>query len=161
MVNATDLEWTEHQGEETAYRRKKLAAAAGGEAGDGDLGASLYELDPGETPWPLHYHTGNAEAIYVLEGEGTLRRGEGYDDVPLEPGEYVACPPGESSAHQVRNDGEDVLRYLMISTMNEPDVAVYPDHDGIGIFAGAPPGGEDERTVSGFWNRSDAVEYWE
>lgn len=157
MVNEADLEWTEHEGEHTAYRRKKLAAAAGGT----DLGVSLYELAPGERPWPLHYHTGNEEAVYVLSGTGTLRRGDGRDDVPLEPGEYVACPADESGAHQVVNDGDEVLRYLMVSTMNEPDVAVYPEHDGIGVFVGAAPGGEGERTVSGFWNRGDAVAYWD
>lgn len=157
MVNEADLDWTAHEGEQTAYRRKKLAAAAGGD----DIGASLYELDPGECPWPLHYHTGNAEAVYVLAGEGTLRRGEGYDDVPLEPGEYVACPADPSGAHQVVNDGDAVLRYLMLSTMNDPDVAVYPEADGIGVFAGAPPGGEGERDVAGFWQRGDAVDYWD
>ncbi|MFC7234931.1 cupin domain-containing protein [Halosegnis marinus] len=157
MVNESDLDWTEHEGAETASRRKKLAAAAGGE----EVGASLYEVDPGERPWPLHYHTGNEEALYVLAGEGVLRRGEGYDDVPLSPGEYVACPADESGAHQVVNRGEEVLRYLMVSTMNEPDVAVYPEADGIGVFVGAPPGGDGERTVSGFWNRGDAVEYWD
>lgn len=157
MVNEADVEWVEREGDRTAFRRKKLAAAAGGE----ELGASLYELDPGERPWPLHYHTGNEEAIYVLAGEGTLRRGEGYDDVPLEPGDYVACPADESGAHQVVNTGEEVLRYLIVSTMNEPDVTVYPEEDGIGMFAGVPPGGDGECTVSGFWNRDDAVEYWD
>lgn len=157
MVNEADLEWTEHEGAETAYRRKKLAAATDGEA----IGASLYELDPGERPWPLHFHTGNEEAVYVLAGEGTLRRGEVGDDVALSPGEYVACPAAPSGAHQIVNTGDEPLRYLMLSTMKDPDVMVYPEHDGVGVFAGAPPGGEGERTVSGFWDREDAVEYWD
>jgi len=157
MVNETDLEWTDHEGDQTSYRRKKLASAAGGE----ELGASLYELDPGDRPWPLHFHTGNEEAIYVLAGEGTLRRDEGRDDQPLEPGEYVALPADESGTHQVVNDAEDVLRYLMVSTMTDPDVLVYPEHDGVGVLAGTPPGGDGERAVEGFWNRDDAVEYWD
>jgi len=157
MVDESDLDWTEREEGDTTFRRKKLAAAAGGE----ELGASLYELDPGDRSWPLHYHTGNEEAIYVLAGEGTLRRGEGREDTLLAPGEYVALPADASGAHQIRNDGDATLRYLMVSTMNEPDVTVYPDGDGIGVFAGAPPGGERERPVAGFWNHDDAVEYWD
>lgn len=157
MVNEADIEWTDHEGDRTAYRRKKLASAAGGE----ELGASLYELDPGDRPWPLHFHTGNEEAVYVLAGEGTLRRGEGREDRPLEPGEYVALPADESGTHQVVNDSDDVLRYLMLSTMTDPDVLVYPEVDGVGVLAGSPPGGDGERTVEGFWNRDDAVEYWD
>jgi uncharacterized cupin superfamily protein len=157
MVNETDLEWTDHEGTETAFRRKKLASAAGGE----ELGASLYELDPGDRPWPLHFHTGNEEAIYVLAGEGTLRRGEGRDDRDLVPGEYVALPADESGTHQVVNDSDGTLRYLMVSTMTAPDVLVYPEHDGVGVLAGEPPGGDGERSVEGFWNRGDAVEYWD
>jgi uncharacterized cupin superfamily protein len=173
MVNEADLDWTEHDEDKgTRFRRKRLAAAADGEA----LGASLYELDPGEQSWPVHFHTGNEEAVYVLAGEGTVKRGEGRDDVPLEPGEFVAFPADPSGAHRIVNTAEPssassrptsddtgtaVLRYLMVSTMNDPDVAVYPEHDGIGVFAGAPPGGDGERVVSGFWNREDAVEYWD
>ena len=76
-------------------------------------------------------------------------------------GEYVALPADESGAHRIHNDGDAPLRCLMISTMNEPDVTVYPDDDGIGVFVGAPPGGEEERPVAGFWDRDDAVEYWD
>ena len=157
MVDESDLDWTEREEGDTTFRRKKLAAAAGGEK----LGASLYELDPGDRSWPLHYHTGNEEAIYVLAGEGTLRRGDGHEDSTLTPGEYVAFPADESGAHRIHNDGDATLRYLMVSTMNEPDVTVYPEDDGIGVFVGAPPGGEGERPVAGFWDRDDAVEYWD
>jgi uncharacterized cupin superfamily protein len=158
MVNEADLDWTDHDEDKgTRFRRKRLAAAADGEA----LGASLYELDPGERSWPVHFHTANEEAIYVLAGEGAVRRGEAREDVPLEPGEFLAFPADPSGAHRIVNTGAEVLRYLMVSTMHDPDVTVYPDHDGIGVFAGAPPGGDGERLVSGFWNREDAVEYWD
>lgn len=174
MVNESELDWeTVPEGKGT-MRRKQLGQAAGGE----DIGASLYELEPGSTSWPLHYHTGNAEAVYVLSGTGTLRRGEAGEDVNLAPGEYVALPADPSGAHQVVNDvaegtsagepnatrsadADEPLVYLMLSTMNDPDVTVYPEEDGVGVFAGSPPGGDGERTVAGFWQRDDAVEYWE
>ncbi|PSQ40687.1 cupin [Halobacteriales archaeon SW_5_68_122] len=154
-VNEADLEWSTLSGGETGLRRKKLAAAADGE----DVGCSLYELPAGDRSWPYHYHTGNEEALFVLDGEGVLRL-DG-ERVPLEAGDYVALPADERGAHRVINDSEGTLRYLMISTMKEPDVMVYPDSGKVGVFAGAPPGGEGERTVHGYYRREDAVDYRE
>ena len=70
VVNEQDLEWGEQShGEKIGYRRKQLNSVAGGEK----LGCSLYEVPPGRRAWPYHYHLANEEAIYVLEGSGTLR----------------------------------------------------------------------------------------
>ncbi|SHH13349.1 cupin domain-containing protein [Halobaculum gomorrense] len=155
-VNADDLDWEEtDRGESVGWRRKKLAAAAGGE----DLGCSLYELSAGKRAWPYHYHAGNAEALYVLSGEGTLRHADGAS--PLCPGDYVSLPAGEDGAHRVVNDSEGALRYLAVSTMREPEVLVYPDSDKVGAMAGAAPGGENERDVDAYFRRGDAVDYWE
>src|ERR671928_1951835 len=74
VVNEQDLEWGEQShGEKFGYRRKQLSSAAAGEK----LGCSLYEVPPGRRAWPYHYHLANEEAIYVLEGSGTLRIGGG------------------------------------------------------------------------------------
>ena len=59
------------------------------------------------------------------------------------------------------DDGDDPLRYLAVSTMNEPDVTVYPEMDEVGVFAGAPPGGRSERSVHGYFDPEDAINYWE
>jgi len=154
-VNESDLDWETLERGETEFRRKRLAEAADGD----ELGCSLYELPPGKKSWPYHYHTANEEAIYVLAGDGQLRAAD--DEVAIESGDYVALPTGEDGAHRIINDGDAPLRYLMISTMNEPDIGVYPDSDKIKLFAGSPPGGTDERTLSGSYRREDAVDYWE
>jgi uncharacterized cupin superfamily protein len=154
-VDADDLEWTETDRDDATFRRKKLAAAAGGE----DLGCSLYELPPGGRSWPYHYHTGNEEALYVLAGEGRLRVGD--ESVAVEADTYAAFPAGDDGGHRVINDGDEPLRYLMLSTMNEPDVTVYPDDDKLHAFAGAAPGGEGERDLDATYRRDDAVGYWE
>jgi uncharacterized cupin superfamily protein len=153
-VNEADLDWVERDRDETAFRRKKLAAAAGGDR----LGCSLYELPPGRKSWPFHYHTGNEEAIYVLAGTGRLRTADGVE--ALEPGDYVPFPAGEDGAHRVHNDGDEPLRYLALSTMDDPDVTVYPDSAKIGVYAGSPPGSDDPRTVAGYYRRDDDVDYW-
>lgn len=152
--NEAQLDWTETEHGETAFRRKRLAAAAGGE----EIGCSLYELPPDKRSWPYHYHTGNEEAIYVLAGSGTARLADGEHD--LSPGAYVTLPTGLDGAHQIVNDGDEPLRYLALSTMNDPDVTVYPETGTFGVFAGAPPGGDGDRAVEGFYRPEDCVEYW-
>jgi len=155
-VNESELDWETTEREETRFRRKRLGQRAGGEK----VGCSLYELPPGASSWPYHYHEGNEEALYVLAGTGRLRTPDGEE--PLCPGDYVALPAGEAGGHRVVNDRDDEpLRYLAVSTMEQPDVTVYPDSEKIGVFAGSPPGGSGERTVSGFFPRDAAVDYWE
>jgi uncharacterized cupin superfamily protein len=157
IVDTDALEWDELARGSTVFRRKQPSDAA--TDGDPDLGCSLYEIPPGERSWPYHYHEGNTEALYVLAGEGQIRLdGERHR---IDADTYVHLPSGEESAHRVVNDSEDTLRYLAMSTMREPDVTVYPDSGKIGVFAGSPPGGRGERTVSGYHLRDDEISYWD
>ncbi len=157
VVGHRDVEWSErYHGESFGYRRKALGSAAGGEM----LGCSLYEVPPGRRAWPYHYHLANEEAIYVLEGSGTLRIGA--DEIQVSEGDYVALPATAEGAHQLINTSEEVLRYLCFSTMVEPDVTVYPDSGKIGIFGGAAPGGPNEqRTFSKFLRGDAEVGYYD
>ncbi len=154
-INENDLEWTTIDEGSMHVRRKQLGEAADGEA----LGCSLYELPPGAEAWPYHYHTANEEAIYVLAGHGTVRLAD--DSREIGPGTYVALPADASGGHQLRNDGDEPLRYLAVSTMREPDVTVYPDSGKVGVFVGAPPGGSGDRSVHGYYRQDDDVGYWD
>lgn len=160
-VNEADLEWTDVEHGPAHFRRKRLASVArdGDPAPDDGLGASLYELPPGARAWPYHYHAGNEEALYVLSGSGQVRGPDGAE--PLAPGDFVVFPTGPEGAHRVVNDGDSSLRYLVVSTMRDPDVTVYPDADAVGVYAGAPPGGDGDREVSGYFPRSARIDYWE
>jgi len=156
-VNESDLEWTEHDHGDRQFRRKKLAEAAGGEA----LGASLYEVPPGKRLWVRHYHEGNEESVYVIDGGGTLFLGPDEDEHELVAGDYVALPAGEKSAHDIEA-GEERLRLLMSATMEEPDITVYPDRDMVGLYAGSAPGGDsDERSLSTYLDRHAEMDYWD
>ena len=155
-VNAGELEWTEHDHGEHKFKRKKLADAAGGEK----LGTSLYEVSPGKRLWVRHYHEGNEESIFVLDGSGTLFLGPDETEHELEAGDYVALPPGEESAHDIEAGGAG-LRLLMSSTMEEPDITVYPDRDMVGLYAGSAPGGEsDDRSLSTYLDLHAELDYW-
>jgi uncharacterized cupin superfamily protein len=160
-TDADEVEWTETDEGATRFRRKRLAGAArdGAPAPDDGLGASLYELPPGARAWPYHYHAGNEEALYVLAGTGRVR-GPTDESVGLSPGAFVLFPTGPEGAHRVVNDGDETLRYLVVSTMRDPDVTVYPDADAVGVYAGAPPGGDGDRDVSGYFPRDAGVDYW-
>lgn len=151
QVNADDVERIERShGEAFASRRACLGEAAGGE----DLGCSLYEVPPGRSHCPFHYHGANEEALYVLEGAGTLRSTAG--DADLSEGDYVAFPAGEDGAHRVVNSSEETLRYLCFSTMREPEVVIYPDSEKVGVYWGELPGSPGK-----LFPADADVDYWD
>jgi len=153
-VNAADLEWSETDADRMRFRRKKLAIAAGGE----DLGCSLYELDPGDGAWPYHYHYANEEALFVLAGGGLLRVDDG--EHRLAAGDYAAFPTGAEGGHRVVNDGDEILRYLVFSTMCDVDVMRYPDGEAVGAMGGGGPGAT-ERDFGAWFEEADAQPYVE
>jgi len=154
IVSETDREWSEYDTDHARFRRKRLAADTEAE----QLGCSLHEIPPGERAWPYHYHTSNEEAIYVLSGTGQIR---GPDDHrPLQTGDYVVLPAGESGAHRMINDGEGTLRYLALSTMVDPDVVRYPDSESFGVYVGAPPGHPEDADFHGFYDVDETVDFW-
>ena len=102
-----------------------LWARIGRQAGARELGASLYELRTGEAVCPFHLHHANEEMILVIAGRPTLRTFHG--ERVLKPGDVIACPRGREGAHRVDNHGEETARILIVSTMNGPEVAEYPD----------------------------------
>ena len=98
------------------------------------LGASVYELPPGQAICPYHYEYGEEEALLVLEGTPTLRHPGGSE--LLAPWDAVAFPEGPDGAHAVSNQTDETVRVLMFSTVSVPAASVYPDSDKIGIWTG-------------------------
>jgi mannose-6-phosphate isomerase-like protein (cupin superfamily) len=64
-------------------------------------------LPPGASTTP-HHHPRTEEIYYILEGEGVARIGD--ETRGVKPGDAIAIPPG--TAHQVRNSGQGVLKFL-------------------------------------------------
>ena len=131
---------------------RALIRRFGPEIGASLLGGSIYELPPGQSVCPYHYEYGNEEWAIGLLGTATVRHPGGEE--PLEPGEVVCFPEGPAGAHKLTNEGEETVRVLMLSTMNDPDVSVYPDSDKIGVY----PGGERDRLIV---RRDSGVDYYE
>jgi uncharacterized cupin superfamily protein len=133
-------------------RRARLGRQAGAER----LGASLFEIEPGNAPFPLHFHLGNEELLIVLSGTTALRTSAG--ERLLDEGEVVSLPAGEEGIHQVINRGREPARILIVSEMNAPDIVLRPESGKLSAF-GAPPG-----SLDGFhdaYYRRDAVEFWD
>jgi uncharacterized cupin superfamily protein len=127
------------------WRRARLGRQAGSE----QLGASLYELPPGASSFPLHIHHANEELIVVLSGRPTLRTLR--DERRLEPGEVVACPTGRRGAHRLDNREGEPARVLIVSTMLAPELNEYPDSGKVMARTyppGAAPGDEAVELVA-------------
>jgi uncharacterized cupin superfamily protein len=130
-------------------------ARIGYELGSEGIGCSLWELPPGEAAYPYHFHYADEELVIVLRGRPTLRApGESRE---LDEGEVVWFPLGEDGAHQLRNDTNETVTFIALSTSGRPDVVVYPDSNKIGIGERLPRGGG----LRAFFHRERAVDYWD
>src|SRR4029450_8264851 len=89
--------------EQDGFRARR--ARLGRQAGSRDLGASLWEIPPGEAAYPYHWHAGEEEMIVVLAGTLRLRNPDGWRT--LGAGELVSFRVGEEGAHQLVNDGPE------------------------------------------------------
>lgn len=127
-----------------------------------NIGINVTVVAPGKCAWPRHYHHANDELFIILEGHGTLDYGK--DDYPLKPNDVVSIISGTGIAFQIRNTSDAQLKYLALSTLNHPDVFVYPDSDKIGFVTGGGPMRESatgmEKLVR-FIRADHRVGYWE
>src|SRR5262245_3080272 len=114
-------------------------ARIGYELGTELIGASLFEVPPGEAAYPYHFHYSDEELVIVLSGRPTLRTPAGVRE--LEEGEAVRFPLGEEGAHQISNPSEDTVTFLAISSSGRPDIIVYPDSEKLGVNERLPRGG--------------------
>ena len=134
------------------FRRERVQI--GPLVGASRIGATLYELPPGQRISPYHYEYNNEEWLVVLEGRPTLRTPSG--ERQLRPGDLVAFPAGPAGAHAALNGTTERVRVVMLSTKRAPAVAVYPDSDKIAVWR-LEDGDADAVIVK----RSASADYWE
>jgi len=136
VVNARDVPQEDHSEPSGRYRlgMREIAEAAGAR----DLGYSITSIQPGARSFPFHFHHGEEEAFYVLQGRGLLRQGDGEGEeelIELSPGDAIAFPAGTGIAHQFINDGDAPFVYLALSNKVPSDTAEFPDSDKLLIRA--------------------------
>ena len=138
---------------------RSLGASVGRQAGARHLGASLYELPPGEALCPYHWHEANEEMAILIAGRASVRTPDGWSE--LEPGDIVSFVRGREGAHQLANRGDEPARVLMVSEMNAPELVVYPDSNKAGVRSQAPGSLRTDDEILSRFKFEDAVDYWE
>lgn len=111
----------------------------------------IYELPPGKSAYPYHFHLKNEETFFILRGEGLLRTRDG--ERAVRPGDLLFFPAGEDGAHKLTNTSDtEMLVYLDFDIVHDLDVAMYPDSGKIGIW------GMDTNKI---YRIGDDVDYYE
>jgi uncharacterized cupin superfamily protein len=128
--------WDAEQDKEP-FRWKR--ARVGRQAGASELGASVFEVPPGASTFPLHAHHANEEILVVLAGRPTLRTVEG--ERTLEAGAVALFTTGRAGAHRIDNRTDQPVRVLIVSTMIGPDVVEHLDSEK--VYARSYPPGAD------------------
>jgi uncharacterized cupin superfamily protein len=80
------------------WRSRSLSV--GRRLGAQKLGATMYEIQPGQRTFPYHWHNALEEMGIVLAGEPTLRDPSG--ERRLTAGDVVLFRCGQDGAHQLR-----------------------------------------------------------
>ena len=164
IVNIADLQMREIK---KGSRFEARAGRIGGVVGMKDLGAQYMVVPPDKVASPFHSHRNNEEMYVVLEGTGMYRKGD--ESWAVKAGDVISAVAGDAStAHQIRNTGTSDLRYLVISTRNDPDICEYPDSGKFMVASGIPEGGGmmsaefvlrgRERPLLDYWDGEDIGE---
>lgn len=156
MPNVFDPDWDAAQDKPPfTWRRARVGRQAGGEK----LGASLFEIPPDASSFPLHVHHANEELLLVLAGRPTLRTLESERE--LSPGEAVAFPVGRRGAHRLDNRADEPARVLIVSTMIAPEVNEYPDSGKAWARTYAPGGDPGPEAVELIARPAENLDYLE
>lgn len=96
-------------------------------AGLNQFGVNLTRLKPGVWSSQRHWHSGEDEFVYVLEGEVTLVTGERRTRFCA--GDCVGFPAGDEDGHHFINETEADAVLLTVGTCSDADTCHYPDVD--------------------------------
>ncbi len=132
VINVNDVEPKEIA---VADKFHHVVRGLGSSTGNVELGCSHFRVAPGKYAFPRHSHIRNEEALYILEGSGTLTIGD--DEIVVSAGDYAALPVGRHLAHKLVNTGAVDLVYLCLSTNHMPEITEYPDSGKVGVLGGA------------------------
>ena len=87
MPNIFEPEF-DQQRDEPGFRSQR--ARLGWQLASQRLGASIWEIEPGEAAYPYHYHLAEEELLIVLMGRPSMRTDGDWRE--LEPGDVALLP---------------------------------------------------------------------
>jgi uncharacterized cupin superfamily protein len=91
------------------------------------FGVNLETLGPGGQSSLKHWHTGNDEFVYVLDGDLVLATSLG--ECQIKKGMCIGFKAGVANAHHLLNRTTRPATFLVIGTRNPNDKVIYPDDD--------------------------------
>ena len=119
------------RGNDGAYEYTRYSALPKGCAQHGAV--AFYELPPGKSNYPYHYHMTSEETFYIISGTGILKTPDG--DTEVHAGDLLFFPAGERGAHKLTNASDCAsLVYIDFDTTADPDVCIYPDSGKVGVY---------------------------
>jgi len=127
VPNVWSERWEDESDEEWAAG--KSTRLARGEK----VGATVYEIAPGQTSGYYHFHHGAEELLVVLRGRPTLREPSGERE--LAEGDVILFAIGPAGAHQLLNHSDEPVRYLMAANRSSPEAVEYPDSRQLSVMA--------------------------
>ena len=146
-MNIDDLPRKHKQGAEgyELYRRDLLGVH------EAQSLVRVYEIPPGKSAYPYHYHLKNEETFFILKGEGLLKTPEGEKEVRA--GDFLFFPADETGAHKLTNtSATEKLVYLDFDVIHDMDVTLYPDSGKIAVW------GKDTNKV---FDLGSSVDYYQ
>jgi uncharacterized cupin superfamily protein len=131
VINVDELDYV-HTSKGDVFEERY--AVVSDKIGAKKLGYSISLVPPGKRVCPYHNHHVNEEMFFILEGTGTYRFND--QEYPVRPGDFCAAPPGgRETAHHLINTGNVDLKYIALSTMEEPEICEQPDSDKFMMFS--------------------------
>lgn len=100
--------------------------------GTGQTLVCVYEVPPGKSAYPYHYHLKDEETFHILSGEGLLRTPSG--ETPVAAGAFLHFPAGPEGAHRLTCTGSTPLVYIDFDVIHDLDVCLYPDSGKIAVW---------------------------
>ena len=123
----TSEEIATHSGTEKVHflnpKAKRRNKSLGDLTGLSSIGFHIVEIDPGfeSTEFHLHYH--EEECVYILSGTAIAIIGE--ETVAVKAGDFIGYRKA-GKAHKLINNGDNLLRCIVVGQRLEHDVADYP-----------------------------------
>ncbi|TBW49119.1 cupin domain-containing protein [Marinobacter halodurans] len=103
---------------------KRTNKSLGDLTGITGFGFHIIEVQPGRESTEFHRHYYEDECVYVLEGTAEARIGD--KTVQVNAGDFLGYRAG-GDAHSLRNNGDTVLKCIVVGERRDHDVGDYPD----------------------------------
>jgi len=126
IVTGEEIE--QYQGVEKTHflnpNARRLNKSLGDLTGLSGFGFHIIEIQPGYESTELHMHYHEDECVYILEGEAEATIGD--RKYLVKAGDFIGYRAG-GEPHQLKNNGNSLLKCIVVGQCLEHDVGDYPN----------------------------------